>query len=91
MQPTKGRMDEDIIAMKISQPKTSIESENRKEEYHSFETRLGFVASEICNPEQTQLDGVEGSEISTLLNLHRQPSFWRNNIAVSVPIISLCC
>ena len=77
--------------MKISQAKIDTESENRKEEYRSCENRLGFVASGIYNPERTQLDEVEGNEISILPDLHRQPSFWRSNIAVSVPIIFLCC
>lgn len=85
------QMDEDIIAMKISQAKISIESENRREEYRSCENRLGFAASGIYNPEQMQLDGVEGNGKSILPNSRRQQSFWRNNIAVSVPIIFLCC
>ena len=85
------QMDGDIIAMKISQAKISIENESRKEEYHSCENRLGFAASGIYNPEQMQLDGLEGNGKSILPNSRRQRSFWRNNIAVLVPTVFLCC
>lgn len=85
------QVNEDIIAMKISQAKISIESENRREEYHNCENRLDFAASGIYNPVQRQLDGVEGNGISILPNSHHLRSFWQNNIAVSVPIIFLCC